>query len=158
MTVTRRRTIYLLLGGLLLSVGTPVYLALSHPGVAGYLLHPMIFAAQVLPYALAAGLWLPWSSPRAGSMGQALAGLLLLAALLLYVPMLTGLWATGGDMIGLGFFLIAICTAASILLVTLAAFGALWLRGRAPRPGLAGLSTRPSPRSGDPGLPGKPQP
>lgn len=134
MTTTKRRTLYLLLGGLLLSIGTPVYLALARPGMSVYLLHPAIFAAQALPYVVAAGLWLPWSSPHASTIGQVLAGLLFLVAVLLYIPMVTGLWATGGDMVGLGFFLIAICTTLSLLLVTLVAFGVLWLRHRVPRP------------------------
>ena len=42
-------------------------------------------------------------------------------------------WATGGDMVALGFFLIAIGTTLSLLLVTLVAFGMLWLRQRGPR-------------------------
>ncbi len=133
MTTTKRRTLYFLLGGLLLSVGTPVYLGLARPGMAIYLLNPVVFAAQSLPYLLAAGLWLPWRSPRASTIGHVLAGLLFLVAALLYIPMVTGLWATGGDMVALGFFLIAIGTTLSILLVTLGAFGILWLRQRVPR-------------------------
>ena len=38
MITTKRRALYFLLGGLLLSIGTPAYLGLAHPGVAGYLL------------------------------------------------------------------------------------------------------------------------
>jgi hypothetical protein len=134
MTKTKRRTVAFLLGGMLLSMGTPVFLGLTRPGLAVYLLHPAIFAAQALPYVVGAGLWLPWSSPRAGSIGQVLAGLLFLVAVILYLPIVTGLWATGGDMVGLGFFLIAIGTTLSLLLATLVAFGVLWLRHRVPRP------------------------
>jgi hypothetical protein len=130
MTTTQRRTLYLLLSGLLLSVGTPLYIGLTRPDRAGYFLHPMIFGLQVFPYLLAAGLWLPWSSPRAGAVAQTLAGVLFLAAVLLYVPMITGLWSTGGDMVGLGFLLIAIVTTSCLLVVTLVAFGLLWLRHR----------------------------
>ena len=130
MSTTKRRTLYFLLGGLLLSIGTPAYLGLARPGMAGYLLNPVVFAAQSLPYLLAAGLWLPRRSARASTIGQVLAGLLLLVASLLYIPMITGLWATGGDMVALGFFLIAIGTTVSLLLVTLVAFGILWLRQR----------------------------
>ena len=133
MTTTKRRTRYFLLGGLLLSIGTPVYLGLARPGMAVYLLNPVVFAAQSLPYLLAAGLWLPWRSPRAGTIGQVLAGLLFLVAALLYIPMITGLWATGGDMVALGFFLIAIGTSLSVLFVTLVAFAMLWLRLRVSR-------------------------
>ena len=133
MTTTQRRTLYLLLGGLLLSIGTPACLALVRPGAAPYLLQPQVFAAQALPYLLAAALWLPWRSPRAGTIAQTLAGLLFMVALLLYLPMLAGFWATGGDMIGLAFFLIAAGTTLSLLVVTLVAFGILWLRQRVPR-------------------------
>ena len=133
MTTTKRRTLYFLLGGLLLSIGTPVYLGLARPGMAVYLLNPVVFAAQSLPYLLAAGLWLPWRSPRAGTIGQVLAGLLFLVAALLYIPMITGLWATGGDMVALGFFLIALGTSLSVLFVTLVAFAMLWLRLRVSR-------------------------
>jgi hypothetical protein len=132
MTTTKRRTLYFLLGGLLLSIGTPAYLGLARPGMAVYLLNPVVFAAQSLPYLLAAGLWLPWRSARA-SIGQVLAGLLFLVAALLYIPMIAGLWATGGDMVGFGFILIAIGTALSLVLVTLVAFGVLWLRQRVSR-------------------------
>ena len=76
MTTTKRRTLYFLLGGLLLSIGTPAYLGLARPGMAAYLLNPVVFAAQSLPYLLAAGLWLPWRSARASTIGQVLAGLL----------------------------------------------------------------------------------
>ena len=74
MSTTKRRTLYFLLGGLLLSIGTPAYLGLARPGMAGYLLNPIVFAAQSLPYFLAAGLWLPWRSARASTIGQVLAG------------------------------------------------------------------------------------
>jgi hypothetical protein len=113
---------------LVLSVGTPLYIGLTRPDRAVYFLHPMIFALQAFPYLLAAGLWLPWSSPRAGAVAQKLAGVLFLAAVLLYVPMITGLWSTGGDMVGLGFLLIAIATTSCLLVVTLVAFGLLWVR------------------------------
>lgn len=132
MTTTKRRTLYFLLGGLLLSIGTPAYLGLARPGMAVYLHNPVVFAAQSLPYLVAAGLWLPWRSARASTIGQVLAGLLFLVAALLYIPMITGLWATGGDMVALGFFLIAIGATVSLLVVTLVAFGMLWLRQRHP--------------------------
>lgn len=134
MIAPKRRTLYLLLGGLLLAVGTPVYLALARPGMRVYLLNPTIIAAQAVPYLLAAGLWLPWSPPRGGAITQALAAVLFLAAVALYVPMIAGLWTTGGDMVGLGFLLIAICTAVTLLFSTLLAFAIQWWRERAPGP------------------------
>jgi hypothetical protein len=56
--------------------------------------------------------------------------LLFLVAVLLYIPILTGLWPTGGDMVALGFFLIAIGTALFILFGTLVAFCMLWVSHR----------------------------
>jgi hypothetical protein len=129
-TTTKRKTLYFLLGGLLLSIGTPTYLGLTRPDVGFYLLQPTIFAVQSLPYILTAGLWLPRGSRRASKIGQVLASLLFLVAVLLYIPMLTGLWPTGGDMVALGFFVIAIGTTSSILLVTLVAFCILWFSHR----------------------------
>jgi hypothetical protein len=126
----RRKTVYLLLGSLLLSVGTPAYLALTRSGARFYLLQPMIFAMQAIPYVLAAGLWLPWRSACTSTIGVRLAGVLFFADVLLYVPILTGLLPTGGDMIALGFLMIAMVTTVSILVVTLAAFGVSWMRRR----------------------------
>jgi hypothetical protein len=128
--MSRRKTLYFLLGSLLLSVGTPAYLALTRSGARFYLLHPAIFALQIIPYVLAAGLWLPWRSTRARRIAVWLAGTLFFADVLLYVPILTGLLSTGGDMIALGFFMIAIVTTACILVATLAAFGVSWIRHR----------------------------
>ena len=76
--------------------------------------------------------WAEFGCVSEGEVAKDLAGLLLLVASLLYIPMITGLWATGGDMVALGFFLIAIGTTVSLLLVSLVAFGILWLRQRGP--------------------------
>ncbi len=143
MTTTKRRTLYFLLGGLVLSLGTPAYLGLTRPGMAGYLLNPEILGTQSVPYLLAAGLWLPLRSPRASAAGQVLAGVLFVVAVLLYIPMVTGLLPTGGDMVGLGFLLIAAVTTVSILLVSLIVFGVLWLRQRAASPPATGSTNGP---------------
>jgi len=127
---TRRNTLYFILGGLVLAVGTPAFLALTRPDLRFYLLQPVVFAAQPIPYLLAAGLWLPWRSPRATRLGQGLAAVLFVAAVLLYIPILTGLVPTGGDMVALGYLLMAMVTTVSVLCVTLVAFGTLWLRHR----------------------------
>jgi hypothetical protein len=130
MTTTKRKTLYFLLGGLLLSVGTPAYLGLARPNVAFYLHQPFIFAIQSVPFLVAAALRLPWRSPRAGRIGQVLSPLLFIVVVLIYIPMLTGLWPTGGDMVGLGFILIGIGITVLVLFGTLVAFGTLWLRDR----------------------------
>jgi hypothetical protein len=98
-TLTRRKTVYFLLGSLLLAIGTPAYLALTRSGARFYLLQPMIFAMQAIPRFLAAALWLPWRSARASRIGLRLAGVLFFADVLLDIPILTGLLPTGGDMI-----------------------------------------------------------
>jgi len=132
--VTRAKTGYFLLGGLLLAAGTPAILALTNRGVSFYLLQPEVFAAQAFPYLLAAALWLPWRAPRAVRASQILARLLFVATVLLYLPMLLGLARPSGDMVAIGFMLIGLAIASSILFVTLVAFGILWLRSRGSMP------------------------
>ena len=123
---TRRQTLYFLLGGLLLAIATPAIVALTQPGARFYLLQPMIFGIQVVPYVVAAALWLPWRSPRTSRIGLLLARVLFAADLLLYLPVMTGLVPTGGDMIALGYLMLVAVTTASILVVTLAAFAVSW--------------------------------
>jgi ABC-type xylose transport system permease subunit len=117
----RRRTLGFLLVGLLLAVATPGYLAWSL-GLEVYLLHPAIFAAQAVPYLLAGAFWLPFRTAPATSISQGLAGLLLIAAGILYVPMLTGLLPMGGDMVALAFALIDVVTLIFVLAVTAIAY------------------------------------
>lgn len=105
----------LLLAGLGLALGTPLFLALAAPDLAGYLLHPAILLGQAVPYVLCAGLWLPWRAPAAGTSAVVLATLLLLAALVLYLPMLAAPGARGGDMIGLAFLAISAVTTGALL-------------------------------------------
>ena len=126
-TRTKQKTLYFLLGSALLSIGTPAVVALTQPGARFYLLQPMIFAGQVFPNLLAAGLWLPWRSARTERVGLRLAVLLFAASVLLYIPILTGILPTGGDMIGLGYILIALITTVSILAATLVGFGVSWM-------------------------------
>ncbi len=129
-TDTKRKTAWCLLGAALLSIGTPAIVALTQPGARFYLLQPMIFAGQVLPNLLAAGLWLPWRSARASKVGLLLALLLFVASALLYIPVVTGILPTGGDMIALGYILVALVTTASILIATLVAFSVSWVLNR----------------------------
>jgi hypothetical protein len=131
-THTRQRTIVLLLGGLLLAVGTPVYLGLTRPGMATYLLNRDILLAQSAPYFLAAAFWLPWTSPGARAVGQWLALALLFVAAVLYLPAITGLVPVGGDMVGLGAILVATVTSVSVVVISLIAGAVLWLRARKP--------------------------
>src|SRR4029453_8964634 len=101
-TTTKQRTIYLLLGSAALSIGTPAIVAMIQPGARFYLLQPIVFGAQVVPNLVAAALWLPWRSARASKVALVLAGVLFVASLLFYIPVITGIVPTGGDMIALG--------------------------------------------------------
>ena len=131
-TRTKQKTLYFLLGSAALSIGTPAVVALLQPGARFYLLQPIVFGAQVIPNLVAAALWLPWRTARACKVGLILAGLLFGASVLFYVPMLTGIIPTGGDMIALGYLLFAFVTLVSILVVTAIAFAVSWMLGRRP--------------------------
>jgi hypothetical protein len=123
---TKQRTAYFLVGTVLLTVGTPFIVALTQPGARFYLLQPIVFLGQSLPNLLAAGLWLPWRSERARTVGLRLAALLFAASALLYIPVMTGITPTGGDMIALGYVLMALVTTAAILVATIVGFGVSW--------------------------------
>jgi hypothetical protein len=127
---TRTKTFYYVLGSLLLAVGEPLIVAFTQPGARFYLLQPIIYVFQPLPFIVAAALWLPWGSERARTVGLVLARLLFIGTALLYVPQLTGLVPTGGDMIGLSFILFALVTMGAVLVMTAVGFGASWFLGR----------------------------
>lgn len=117
---TRQRTLGLLVAGLALAVATPLSLAVTS-GLGAYLLHPAVFAAQACPFLLAGLLWLPRRNPTEILIGQWVARLLLIAAALLYLPMITGLMPMGGDMVALAFvaidaFLVLVPVAATVIL------------------------------------------
>jgi len=135
----RRLAAALLLAGAVLAGGTPRYVAHAAPNLAGYLLHPALFLGQLAPFLLCAALWLPWRAPAPAAAAALLAGLLLLATVILYGPMLWSPAAHGGDMIGLAFVAIAAGLTAGVLVVPAVAGLVLWMRRRAaqrqgPRP------------------------
>ncbi len=132
MDAARRQTVYFLIAGLIFSVGTPVSLALTQPGVAGYLIQPVIFIGAILPYLLGAALWLPSRTSRVNRIGLVLSGVLALCSCLLYAAILTGLIPTGGDMMGFGFLIIDAVTTVTLIAVTLTAFAFLRFRPRGP--------------------------
>jgi hypothetical protein len=125
-TPTKRRTLYLLLASAVLSVGTPAIVAATQPGARLYLRYPLIFGAQVVPSLVAATLWLPWRSARAARMGLVLASVLCIGSVLLYVPVATGILPTGGDMMAVGYVVLAFGTAVAILAATAIAFALVW--------------------------------
>ena len=133
MKYPRRLAAALLLGGAVLSVGTPGYVAHAAPNLAAYLLHPALFLGQLVPYLLCAALWLPWRAPAPAATAAILAGLLLLASVILYGPMLWSPAAHGGDMIGLAFVAISVGMTAGLLVASAVAWLVLWMRLRAAR-------------------------
>ena len=129
MTRSKRYVVGFLLAGFALALGTPLDLVRRAPHLSGYLLHPLILAGQTVPYLVCAALWLPWKARDAESAALILAAILLLAALVLYLPMLLAR-APGGDMVGLAFILISTVTTGAILLGSAIAGLVLWLRVR----------------------------
>lgn len=129
-TRTKVKTLYLLAGSAVLSIGTPAIVAATQPGARFYLLQPVVFGAQVVPNLVAAALWLPWRSARATKVGFILAGLLCGGSILFYLPILTGVVPTGGDMIALGYLLFAFVTLVSILVATVVAYIVSWMLER----------------------------
>jgi hypothetical protein len=110
----------LLGAGLVLAVATPWYVGVSN-GLETYLRHPAVFAMQAVPYLLAAALWLPVRTPRLQTIGLVVAWVMLVAAVLVYLPMLTGWFPMGGDMVALAFLFIEVVTVVVVLVVTLVA-------------------------------------
>ena len=129
MTRSKRYVVGFLLSGFALALGTPLDLVRRSPYLSGYLLHPLILAGQTVPYLVCAALWLPWKGRDAETAALILAAILLLAALVLYLPMLLAP-APGGDMVGLAFILISTVTTGAILLGSAIAGLVLWLRVR----------------------------
>lgn len=127
----KRLAFGLLLAGLVLAVGTPVYIALAVVDLSVYLLHPTILVGQAVPYVLCAGLWLPWRTPAADTTALILAALLFLGAVVLYLPMLWSPGAHRGDMIGFAFILISLVTTVALLVGSAIAGLRLWFRLRA---------------------------
>jgi hypothetical protein len=121
------KTAALLGAGLVLAVATPWYVGVSN-GLETYLHHPTLFAMQAAPYLLAAALWLPCRTPRLQTIGLVVAWVMLVAATLIYVPMVTGWFPMGGDMVALTFAVIDVVTVFPVLLVALVAHVVVRLR------------------------------
>jgi hypothetical protein len=129
-TSPKRKTLRFLVGSAVLSIGTPAVVSMMQPGARFYLLQPMIFAGQAIPSLVAAALWLPSRSARGSRVALVLSRLLFVASLLFYIPVVTGILPTGGDMIGLGYFLVAAASLVLVVAVTAIAFSVSWLRER----------------------------
>lgn len=126
----RRRTWLLLLSGVILAVGTPLFLTWHRRDLRGYLLHPVLVAIEALPYLLGAALWVPWRDEGALRVGRRLAGLLLLASAAIHVPLLAGMMPLGGDMVGLGFAAVGLGSSVGVLLCSAICYGFRWVRKR----------------------------
>ena len=126
----RRNTLRWILAALAFAVGTPLLLGLVRASVRFYLLQPAIVLIQAFPYLIAMALWLPWRSADLIRVAPLLARALFFAAALFYLTMLTGIFPVGGDMIGLGFILIALGTLALIVIGTVLAFALVWVGRR----------------------------
>lgn len=130
---TKRYALGFLLGGLALAVATPAYVAHAAPHLAGYLLHPGLFLGQIVHYLLCGALWLPWRAPGAATTALVLSLLLLVAAVIIYVPMIWAPGAGGGDMVGLALVGVSAAMTVAFLLGSAVALLILWLGPRARR-------------------------
>jgi hypothetical protein len=125
---TKRYAGGLLLGGLILAVATPAYVAYAVPYLAGALNHPAVLTAQAAPYVVCAALWLPCRDARSGVGALVFASLLLAAAVTIYTPKLWAPGATAGDMASLDYFAVSMVLTAAVLLGSAVVFVILRLR------------------------------
>jgi len=121
MNTRKRYAAAFLLGGLTLALATPLYLGYAESHLAPYLLQWELFLCQAVPYLVCAALWLPWRAPLAVQAAPVLGGLLLLAAAIVYLPMLLAPRLLGGDMVGLLFLLISVVTTAGLIVASVLA-------------------------------------
>jgi hypothetical protein len=128
MSRSRRPAAALLAAGALIAAGTPAYLAAVSPDLAGYLLHGSLFFIQLIPFALCAVLWLPRKSRAARATALVLSAVMLLMAIVVYLPLLWSAGRRGGDMIALTF--LATSAATVVLLLVGSVIGALVVRYR----------------------------
>ena len=119
---TKRYAAGLLIAGLTLAVATPAYVAHAAPYLRGALHHPVVLAAQAVPYVLCASLWLPWRDARSGSIALAFAALLLITGITMYIPKLWAPGATASDMVSLEYFAISAALSVAVLLGSAVAF------------------------------------
>ena len=97
-------------------MAAPVYIAQAVPDMAGYLIHPALLLGQPVPYVVCGALWLPWRDPATTMPALVLAAVLLLSAVIIYVPMMLAPAATGGDMIGVAYVAISAAMTMAVLL------------------------------------------
>lgn len=125
---TKRYAGGLLLGGLILAVATPAYVAHAAPYLAGALNHPVVLAAQAVPYVVCGALWLPCRDARSGAIALVFTALLLIAAITIYAPKLSAPGARVSDMASLDYFGVSMALTVGVLLGSAAVFVILRLR------------------------------
>ena len=121
----KRRAAIMLIVAQALALLTPAYIVMVEPSSAVYHWNAMVLLTQIIPYPVAAAIWLPSRNPRAPKIAFWLSAVLLASAFLWYGPM----WLkprSGGDMVGLGYILVCLVTTAAILGISLVAFVASW--------------------------------
>jgi hypothetical protein len=114
--------------GLIVAVGTPVVVGLASPSLAGYVMHPPLIVFQATPWLLCAALWLPRRGPTSARIALVLSTVMLVGALVLYLPVLWSLETMGGDMIGLYFAGASYGTTAFVVLGSFVGWILLWIR------------------------------
>jgi hypothetical protein len=129
MSPLKRRAAMLLTGALSLAVLSPAYIAYALPQSAIYHRNVMVFAMQVIPYAVCAAIWLPMRDPAAPTIAYRLSILLFVAACLMYVPSFVRP-RSSGDMVGLGYIIVCVVTTVAIVAISLIALVATMFRRR----------------------------
>lgn len=135
MTSRKRWAVFLLLAGLVVSVGAPVYVSYRVPYLAGYLMHPLVLASQALPFLLCAALWLPWRTRAAEAPALVISAFALLASGAFHLPNLVLPGRLGGDMVGLAFVAVSGGLTLAVLAASALAGLLLWARSRRSLPG-----------------------
>jgi hypothetical protein len=120
----------LLLAAAVIAVASPAWLALAD-GQATYLWHPGVLVPQVVPFVVAAALWLPRGSRLADVTVWWCAATLCGLSALVTGAIVSDVLPMDGDMVALGFLAVAAAFGAVVLLTTAFAQALrLWRRDR----------------------------
>lgn len=105
----------MILAAFVLAEVTPLYVVNAAPQMRTYLMHPMIFISQAIPFAVCALLWLPWKSASTAQGARILAVILFAITVAFVAP---SWWSPGkhsGDMVGLGYIMGSIALTSVVL-------------------------------------------
>ena len=137
MNQLKRRAAALLAGALFLAVLTPAYISFRLPDSAIYHRNAVVFALQVIPYAVCAAIWLPSRNPSAPRIALGLSTVLFVVACLLYVPYLVRP-RSSGDMVGLAYMIVCLATTLAVVAISVIAFVTVAIRRRLDRKAAGG--------------------